>query len=867
MDPMSTTQSAAGDPHRDESAAAKLWAVYISEAEKYDKALVASWRSDMDGLLIFAGLFSASLTAFLIESYKTLTPDQGDRTIAILTHISLQLSASSNGSSMELPIPGIFTPSATSLACNTLWFLSLGLSLSCALIATLVEQWARDFIQKTDMRPSPIIRARIFSYLYYGLRRFNMHAVVELIPLLLHIALILFLGGLVAFLQPVNTAMAAVAAALLIVIFCLYSYLTVLPIFHSDCPYRTPLSSLMRNISMQATSLRRLPAFALRLSTFARYLCFQLSSRRIQAPGLLLRGLGIAHTVPSCGDSENPTFVEVMTQEATRDSPERVARDCRALIWTMKSLTDEQELEPLVEAIPDVIWGGTGRRHLYDQQIGVLLRHPDVRLIPRIEGLMRSCESGLLANETRHRRQISCLKALWATAYLGVEAHKPYWFTTESFRTPEVFDSAVRPYLVSAQCLAKLNIARCSEAESRRMRERADAADISYDIPFHPQGSTDLRIIIGYLEESSALEFPPYELFATSSAISTFALSERDRLHIRAGFATIISEHNVDRLKAHLEIHHIDRIVRILLSRWKSGPDLPDDRVPFFTETLLRYIGSRDSDAPLMVGLGGADAVQLSSSIKLYLGQNISFEPEIFEALWRMCTFLHRKGDPPQSQDRICDFDDLTVMKVQNTAPPDIGQSVTALMQLAMLQSLPSEQLPSKNPPDIRRRMSPVPYDAIWNEARSETCWLILIEFLEHCASEYVPYNMVNTLQCILESTLWRRFRINPGIQWRFAQSLWGLCNIQIPVGDGTATTRAPRMNLIQILVDSFIFAEYRRPRASRGLVYLESAGALKKTLDASQCVPDLPKVDLRVIRALREDYEIAVETGTSTQE
>ncbi|KAJ6551107.1 hypothetical protein B0H10DRAFT_1968578 [Mycena sp. CBHHK59/15] len=36
-----------------EALAAKLWAVYISEAEKYDKALVESWRSDMDGMLIF----------------------------------------------------------------------------------------------------------------------------------------------------------------------------------------------------------------------------------------------------------------------------------------------------------------------------------------------------------------------------------------------------------------------------------------------------------------------------------------------------------------------------------------------------------------------------------------------------------------------------------------------------------------------------------------------------------------------------------------------------------------------------------------------------------------------------------------------
>ncbi|KAJ7486990.1 hypothetical protein FB451DRAFT_1228512 [Mycena latifolia] len=59
-----------------EAATAKLWAVYVSEAEKYDKGLVESWKNDMEGMLIFAGLFSASLTAFLIESYKTLISPQ-----------------------------------------------------------------------------------------------------------------------------------------------------------------------------------------------------------------------------------------------------------------------------------------------------------------------------------------------------------------------------------------------------------------------------------------------------------------------------------------------------------------------------------------------------------------------------------------------------------------------------------------------------------------------------------------------------------------------------------------------------------------------------------------------------------------------
>ncbi|KAJ7683778.1 hypothetical protein B0H17DRAFT_866092, partial [Mycena rosella] len=97
----------------------KLWSVYVSEAEKYDKTLVESWRSDMEGMLIFAGLFSASLTAFIIESYKTLTPDSGDATVVLLTQILHQLAANSSGSTVNMPPPGSsFAPPSTSLICN-----------------------------------------------------------------------------------------------------------------------------------------------------------------------------------------------------------------------------------------------------------------------------------------------------------------------------------------------------------------------------------------------------------------------------------------------------------------------------------------------------------------------------------------------------------------------------------------------------------------------------------------------------------------------------------------------------------------------------------------------------------------------------
>ncbi|KAF8149248.1 hypothetical protein K438DRAFT_1625161, partial [Mycena galopus ATCC 62051] len=99
-----------------------------------------------------AGLFSAILTAFLVESYTTLSPDSGGTTVFVLTQISLQLSGIVNGTSFVIPAPPPFVPPVTSLVCNALWFVSLGFSLSCALIATLVQQWAREFLHKSEMR-------------------------------------------------------------------------------------------------------------------------------------------------------------------------------------------------------------------------------------------------------------------------------------------------------------------------------------------------------------------------------------------------------------------------------------------------------------------------------------------------------------------------------------------------------------------------------------------------------------------------------------------------------------------------------------------------------------------------------------------
>ncbi|KAJ7108966.1 hypothetical protein C8R43DRAFT_183079 [Mycena crocata] len=426
-----------------EEATAKLWSVYIAEAEKYDKGLVESWKRDMEGLLIFAGLFSASLTAFIIESYKTLTPDRTDQTVQLLAQISQQFSAAVNGTTLIMPSSTPFVPSRSSLLCNICWFLSLGLSLASALIATLVEQWARDFIHKADMRSAPIIRARAYSFLYYGLKRFRMHNVVEVIPVLLHASVILFFSGLVAFLLPLHPAIISVAAGILSIVIAIYTFITVLPLIHLDSPYRTPLSSVLWSLreNVLALSCRRgrtSQVVATASSAKSKNTSFPLLSH---------------NSHPKSPEAPSGTMIDSMFYKAMQSSDDRQERDQRALIWTVKSLTDDTELEPLIEAIPDVLWAPHARRYTNDDHIRVLVARSDVGLLDRISTLYLSCNNGLLTPDTSRRRMISCYKALWAIGTLStpntpLNQHFPgLLFPTDPH------DEEIRHYQVSVEAI------------------------------------------------------------------------------------------------------------------------------------------------------------------------------------------------------------------------------------------------------------------------------------------------------------------------------------------------------------------------------------------------------------------------------
>ncbi|KAK7471105.1 hypothetical protein VKT23_002520 [Stygiomarasmius scandens] len=365
-------------PTADDEAAAKLWKVYVDQAKEYEENLLKEWKADMEALLIFSALYSASLTAFIIESYKTLQDDPAQNTVDLLTRISHQLA----NETFETPPP--FEPPTSALACNIMWFLSLALALACSLLATFVQQWTRDFIHKTTIRPSPIRKARVIALLRLGLHDFGMQAFVDVIPILLHLSLFLFFGGLVGFLLPVNGPLTFVMAGVLVVFLTVYLYLTVLPLLYLHSPYRTPLSGILwqtGNIS----------------------------------GGLLAQKHGLVRA--------DETLTEAVLEKSVMEGPDREKRDGDTVVLTMRSLTDDDELLPFIEAIPDYLYD-LNQNHVRWENVKpfqALLDSddPELNIWSRIGQFVSKC--GYWSGNFQTRSSQACVRAIQALAQVYIE--------------------------------------------------------------------------------------------------------------------------------------------------------------------------------------------------------------------------------------------------------------------------------------------------------------------------------------------------------------------------------------------------------------------------------------------------------------
>lgn len=190
---------------------------------------------------IQAGLFSAVITAFIIEAYRLLQQDPQETMVLLLAQISQQLANASNQSvSTSVPINqngGFSLPFTRRI--NVLWFASLVLSLGAASIGILVKQWLRDYMMSFTAE-FPRQRSRIRQFRREGLIEWKVPAIVSSLPVILQVALAFFLGGVVDLLWQLDVVVAGVITAFVAATLLFLIITTIIPTFSDECPYTSP---------------------------------------------------------------------------------------------------------------------------------------------------------------------------------------------------------------------------------------------------------------------------------------------------------------------------------------------------------------------------------------------------------------------------------------------------------------------------------------------------------------------------------------------------------------------------------------------------------------------------------------------------
>ncbi|KAF8153910.1 hypothetical protein B0H34DRAFT_70151 [Crassisporium funariophilum] len=223
------------------------WKVCLDRVWDQDNTKCEAWKDEVQNLLIFAGLFSAVVTAFVIESYKSLQPDPNDTIILLLREIAKQNSGT-NTTTASSPCRA-FAPSPSSIRVNIFWFLSLITSLTVVLVGTVALQWLREYQRySSELSPKEAYARRTLRL--QGLEAWHVPEVFTGLPVLFHLALAFFFAGIIDFLISLDLEVAAPVIAMIVLAALFLATTTVLPSVQlwlafssgSPCPYKSPQS-------------------------------------------------------------------------------------------------------------------------------------------------------------------------------------------------------------------------------------------------------------------------------------------------------------------------------------------------------------------------------------------------------------------------------------------------------------------------------------------------------------------------------------------------------------------------------------------------------------------------------------------------
>ncbi|KAF9002923.1 hypothetical protein BDQ17DRAFT_509693, partial [Cyathus striatus] len=197
------------------NANAKIWELYLDHAERAAKEQVEIWKTWLDSLLIFAGLFAGVVASFVVD-------------------------VTDNSESNNTPQP---SPTRT-LWTSGLWFCSLIITIFGAIMGVLAKVWIANFIPVSNRREAEDAHLRLM--LDKQAERWRLERVILVIPLLVQIASFLFAFGFAIQTFNSNIVVGVIIAVLVSTGVAAYLVSTIIATQSSrSFPFRTPLSDLL----------------------------------------------------------------------------------------------------------------------------------------------------------------------------------------------------------------------------------------------------------------------------------------------------------------------------------------------------------------------------------------------------------------------------------------------------------------------------------------------------------------------------------------------------------------------------------------------------------------------------------------------
>lgn len=197
---------------------------------------------------------------------------------------------------------------------------------------------------------------------------------------LLHVALFLFLSGLIVFLYNIKTALAHIMLVFAIFALFIYVLLTSLPVFFYDCPYKTPLTFVLSYIAYAIATCRH-------------------------------RGQGNRWKAWQWHPKKQSTHLTAIW--AQHGSKQGADLDHAALSWTLLALTDPNDLELFVKALQGLLRSDSGTTLTRDggRTAQALLFGPDMLAMNIVPLLRSAIPSDALAPSPVDRRRLDARAA------------------------------------------------------------------------------------------------------------------------------------------------------------------------------------------------------------------------------------------------------------------------------------------------------------------------------------------------------------------------------------------------------------------------------------------------------------------------